>query len=69
MPSLFKGFVSPINNAVKYFYAPNFKEVEEVYWLMGLPSVCVHPWVTRCIRSRTVRDRILKFEMWNKCEK
>ena len=26
---------------------------------------CVRPWVTLCIRSRTVRDRILKFDMWN----
>ena len=35
------------------------------------PSVraCVGAWVTLCIRSRTVRDRILKFDMWNKYEK
>ena len=44
------------------FYAPNFEEVEEAYWF----GPCVHAWVTLCIRSRTVRDRILKFDMCNK---
>ena len=42
------------------FYAPNFEEVEEAYWFGP-----VHAWVTLCIRSRMVRDRILKFGMWN----
>ena len=47
-----------------YFYAPNFEEDEEAYWF-GPFCVCVHPWVTLCIQSRMVRDRILKFDMWN----
>ena len=47
-----------------YFYAPNFEEDEEAYWF-GPFCVCVHLWVTLCIQSRMVRDRILKFDMWN----
>ena len=46
------------------FYAPNFEEVEGAYWF-GPLRACVCPSVTLCIRSRTVRDRILKFDMWN----
>ena len=39
------------------FYAPNFEEVWEAYWFGPVrPSVCY-----TCTRSRTVRDRILKF--------
>ena len=39
-----------------FFFAPNF-EVAESYWLWPVrPSVCY-----TCTRSRTVRDRILKF--------
>ena len=30
---------------------------------------CAPAWVTLCIRSRTVRDRILKFDMWNMYER
>ena len=46
------------------FYAPNFEEVWEEYWfgpvfLSVSPSVCY-----TCTRSRTVRDRILKFGMY-----
>ena len=41
------------------FYAPNFEEVWEAYWFGPVrPSLCY-----TCTRSRTVRDRILKFGM------
>ena len=34
------------------------------------PSVACGPWVfTLCIRARMVRDRILKFDIWNMYEK
>ena len=32
-------------------------------------GLSVRAWVTLYMRSRTVRDRILKFDMWNKYEK
>ena len=47
-----------------FYYGPNFEEVEEAYWFGP-----VRPWITLCIWSRTVRDRILKFDIWNKFEK
>ena len=56
------------------FYAPNFEEVEGAYWfgpVCGL-SVCACMRVCiryACIRSKRVKDRILKFNMWNKHEK
>ena len=46
------------------FHAPNFEEVWEAYWFgrkLGL-SVCLSVCYT-CTRSRTGRDRILKFGM------
>ena len=46
------------------FYAPNFKEVEGAYWFGPVRLWCV----SLCIRSRMLRDRILKFYMWNKYE-
>ena len=51
-------------DALCTFYAPNFKEVEGAYWFGPVRLWCV----TLCIRSRTLRDRILKFYMWNKYE-
>ena len=46
------------------FYAPNFEEIEEAYWFGPVhPSVCY-----TCTWSRTVRDRILKFGMWDEYE-
>ena len=55
-----------------FYYAPNFEEVEEAYWFGPVHlSVClsirpsVYPSVRyTCTRSRTARDRILKFGMW-----
>ena len=48
--------------------APNFKEVEGPYWFGPVPgSVCLACYI--CIWSKTGRDRILKFGMWNKYEK
>ena len=50
------------------FYAPNFQEVEEAYWF-GPVRLSVHPSVCyTCTRSGTVRDRILKFGMWDEYE-
>ena len=52
------------------FLCPNFKEVERGHTCLGLSvraSVCVS--ATFYIRSRTVRDRMLKFDTWNKHEK
>ena len=40
------------------YYAPNFEEVEEAYWFGLVCAQCV----MLCLRSRTVRDRILTFE-------
>ena len=43
----------------RFYYAPNFEEVEEAYWFWPVhPSVCY-----TCTWPRTVRDRILKFGM------
>ena len=54
-------------------YAPNFEEVVEEAYLFGLvrPSVdlSVRPSVRNaCTRPGTVRDRILKFGMWDEYE-
>ena len=50
-----KKIIMPVN------YASNFDEVEGTYWFGP-----IRVWsVTLCIRSRTVRDRILKFDIWN----
>ena len=48
---------------------PKKFEVAEAYWFGPVrpsvrPSVC-----NTCTRSRTVRDRILKFGMWDEYEK
>ena len=43
----------------------NFEEVEGAYWF-GPVCLWVAASVTLCIPSRTVRDRILKFNIWNK---
>ena len=48
-----------------FCYAPYFEEVEGTYWFWPVRGLClrtfVHPCVRNaCIRSRTVRDRILK---------
>ena len=48
-----------------HIFAPYFEEVEEAYWFWPVRwsvrlSVCPYT----CTRSRTVRDRILKFGMW-----
>ena len=43
------------------------KEVEEAYWFWPV-CLSMHASVTLCILSRTVRDRILKFNVWNKHE-
>ena len=49
-------------------YAPNFEEVMEAYWFGSVcpsvrQSVCY-----ACTLSRTNRDRILKFGMWDEFE-
>ena len=47
-----------------FYYASNFEEVEEAYWF-GPVHLSVRPSVRyTCTRSRTARDRILKFGMW-----
>ena len=51
-----------------FFYDPNFAEDEGPYWF-GPVCLCICVSVMLCIRSRTVRDRILKFNIWNVCEK
>ena len=56
------------SHLLHFHYAPNFEEVEGAYWF-GPVRPCVRVGVTLCIGSRTVRDRILKFDMWNKYEK
>ena len=48
-----------------YYYAPNFKEVEGHISLGLFMGLCM---CYACIRSRTVRDRILKFDLWNNHE-
>ena len=55
------------------FNASNFEKVEGAYWFGPVRgSVC--PWVCpsvraciryTCIRSKMIRDRILKFDMWS----
>ena len=50
-----------------FHYVPNFEEVEGQIGL-GL-SVPLSTGITLCIRSRIVRDRVLKFSIWNKHEK
>ena len=57
---------------IQGFYALSLEEVEEAYWFGSVrPCVhaCVRPCITLCMLSRTIRDRILKFDMWNKYEK
>ena len=51
-----------LKNLRDHFYAPNFQDVEGAYWFEPLRP-CMRASVTLCIRSRTVRDRILKFDM------
>ena len=49
-----------------YNYAPNFKEVVWACLCICLCiCLCVCLSVTLCLRSRTVRDRILKLNIWN----
>ena len=52
-------------------YASNFEEVEGAYWFGPVrPCMVYGVWcVTLCIRSRMVRDRILKFDILNRNEK
>ena len=53
-----------------FYYAPNFEEIEGAYWFGAVhASISVRASVTLCIQSRTVRDRILKFNIWNVHEK
>ena len=53
--------------AVGFFMPPTF-EVGGAYWFGPvLPCFCVS--VMLCIWSRTVGDRILKFNIWNVHEK
>ena len=55
--------------SVLHSYAPNLDRVEGAYWFGPVRlCVCVSVLCDTCIRSQTVRDRILKFYMWNKYE-
>ena len=57
-------FISLMAHKLNLYYAPNFEEVEEAYWFGPVrPFVRASVRYT-CTRSRTVRDRILKFGMW-----
>ena len=59
----FINFVACINTI-----SPNFEEDKGADWF-GPVCLCVGLSIRLCILSRTVRDRILKFNIWNKHEK
>ena len=59
-----KSIRTTIDTFTHVFGAPNFEEVEEAYWF-GPVHLSVRLSVRyTCTRSRTARDRILKFGMW-----
>ena len=57
------------NKRTHIFYAPNFGEVEVegLYWF-GPVHLSVCPSVTLAYGHKPLRDRILKYYMWNRYE-